>query len=223
MCGKFAAQASWAETTRIIESETGVALGGDSASMGNDREVTYRVMSQLPVIVWDRDLRVRRIRLMRWGFPHRDDPRRPDPIHARAETIDDKPTFRDAFQGGQRGIVLVKSFNEAAYKGPQNVILPGDTPALGLAMLWRSFGDLPSCVMVTVPANALIATLPTDRMPAVLTLEDWAIWLGEEAASPERVKACLKTAQGERWTMTPEQRAAKPRRRPTVSDPGGLF
>jgi putative SOS response-associated peptidase YedK len=222
MCGKFAAQASWAETTHIIESLTGVALGGDAAH-SNDREVTYRVMSQLPVIVWDRDLGVRRIQLMRWGFPHRDDPRRPVPIHARAETIDVKPTFRDAFQGGQRGIVLVKSFNEAADKGPQNVILPGDTPALGLAMLWRSFGDLPSCVMVTVPANALIATLPTDRMPAVLTLEDWAIWLGEEAASPECVKACLKTAQGERWTMTPEQRAARPRRRPTVSDPGGLF
>jgi putative SOS response-associated peptidase YedK len=222
MCGKFAAQASWAETTRIIESETGVALGGDAAH-GNDREVTYRVMSQLPVIVWDRDLGVRRVRLMRWGFPHRDDPRRPDPIHARAETIDVKPTFRDAFHGGQRGIVLVKSFNEAAEKGPQHVILPGRAPALGLAMLWRSFADLPACVMVTVPANALIATLPTDRMPAVLAPEDWAVWLGEETATPERVKACLKTVEGERWTMTPEQRAARPRRRPTVSDPGGLF
>jgi len=49
------------------------------------------------------------------------------------------------------------------------------------------------------------------------------VWLGEENASPERIKACLKTVEGERWTMTPEQRAAKPRRRPTVSDPGGLF
>jgi len=161
--------------------------------------------------------------LMRWGFPHRDDPRRPDPIHARAETIDVKPTFQGAFHHGQRGIVLVKSFNEAADKGPQHVIMPGVTPALGLAMLWRCFADLPASVMVTVPANALIATLPTDRMPAVLAPQDWAVWLGEENAPPERVKACLKTVEGERWTMTPEQRASKPRRRPTVSDPGGLF
>jgi len=222
MCGKFAAQASWAETTRIIESLTGVALGG-GADSGNDHEVTYRVMSQLPVIVWDRALGVRRIERMRWGFPHRDDHRRPDPIHARAETIDVKPTFQGAFHGGQRGIVLVKSFNEAADKGPQHVIVPGDAPALGLAMLWRRFADLPACVMVTVPANALIATLPTDRMPAVLAPQDWAIWLGEEDASPERIKACLKTVEDQRWTMTREQRAAKPRRRPTVSDPGGLF
>jgi putative SOS response-associated peptidase YedK len=160
---------------------------------------------------------------MRWGFPHRGDPRSPDPIHARAEPIDVKPTFRGAIHDGQRGIVLVKSFNEAAEKGPQHVIAPGATPALGLAMLWRSFADLPACVMVTVPANALIATLPTDRMPAVLAPEDWAVWLGEDAASPERVKACLKTVEGERWTMTPEQHAARPRRRPTVSDPGGLL
>ncbi|MEO7053991.1 MAG: SOS response-associated peptidase family protein [Rhizomicrobium sp.] len=222
MCGKFAAQASWAETTRIIESLTGVALGG-AADSRNDHEVTYRVMSQLPVIVWDRALGLRRIERMRWGFPHRDDPRRPDPIHARAETIDSKPTFRDAFHDGQRGIVLVKSFNEAPDKGPQHVIMPNDAPALGLAMLWRRFGDLAMCVMVTVPANDLIATLPTDRMPAVLAPDDWAVWLGEEEASSERVKSCLRTMQGERWTMTPEQRAAKPRRRPTVSDPGGLF
>lgn len=223
MCGKFAAQASWAETTRIIENLTGMVLGGDSAAHSNDREITYRVMSQLPVIVWDHERGMRQVQLMRWGFPHRDDPRRPDPIHARAETIDVKPTFKNAFHDGQRGIVLVKSFNEAADKGPQHVIMPGATPALGLAMLWRRFGDLPACVMVTVPANALIATLPTDRMPAVLAPEDWTVWLGEEAASPERIKACLKTVEGERWTMTAEQRASKPRRRPTVSDPGGLF
>jgi hypothetical protein len=91
-------------------------------------------------------------------------------------------------------------------------------------MLWRKFGDLTACVMATVPANALIAALPTDRMPALLSDdEDWAIWLGETPASSERVKACLKTMEGTRWTMTPEQRAAKPRRRPTVSNPAGLF
>ena len=62
-----------------------------------------------------------------------------------------------------------------------------------------------------------------DRMPAILRPEDWATWLGEEPADPVRAKACLKTVEGTRWTMTKEERAAKPRRKPTVSDPGGLF
>ena len=161
---------------------------------------------------------------MRWGFPHRADPRRPDPIHARAETIDEKPTFRDAFLDGQRGIVLAKTFNEAPGQRRAAYDHAGRrSRGRHCAFVWRRFGDLIACVMVTVPANALIAALPTDRMPAILAPEDWAIWLGEEPASHDRVKACLKTTEGVRWTMTPEQRAAKPRREPTVSDPGGLF
>jgi putative SOS response-associated peptidase YedK len=90
-------------------------------------------------------------------------------------------------------------------------------------VLWRKFGELTACVMVTVPANQLLMKLPTDRMPAILAPEDWAIWLGEEAADHDRIKACLKTMEGVRWTMTAEERAAKPRRKPTVADPGGLF
>ena len=78
--------------------------------------------------------------------------------------------------------------------------------------------------MVTVAANRLLEGLPTGRMPAVLAPEDWATWLGEDDASPEAVKACLRTVEDVRWTMTREQRAASARRaRPTVSDPAGLF
>ncbi len=216
MCGKFTAMASWTEATSIAE-----ALA-DGSEAGNDGAVTYRVMNNLPVILWDAEAGRRRVAMMRWGFPHRDDPRHPDPIHARAETIDQKPTFRDAFLGGRRGIVLVKTFNEAPYSGIQHVVAP-DAAISGIAFLWRRFGDLLACVMVTVPANRLISTLPTDRMPAILATDDWVIWLGEVPAPPERVKPCLKSVEDVRWTMTPEQRAGRPRRKPTMSDPGGLF
>jgi putative SOS response-associated peptidase YedK len=216
MCGKFRARLSWQDTV-FLEDLANYPVQDD----GNDAEIAFRVMSALPVIVWDREHR--RVAPMRWGFPHRADPRRPDPIHARAETIDQKPTFRDAFLDGQRGIVLAKTFNEAPDSGAQHIITPGDESAVGMAFVWRRFGDLIACVMATVPANALIAALPTDRMPAILAPEDWAIWLGEETATHDRIKACLKTTEGVRWTMTREQRAAKPRRAPTVSDPGGLF
>jgi len=79
-----------------------------------------------------------------------------------------------------------------------------------------------ACVMVTVPANTFIAALPTDRMPAVLAPEDWGKWLGDEEATPGEVKACLKTVEDVRWTVTREERAAKTsRRKPTVADPTG--
>lgn len=205
--------ASWAEVVAFSQ-----LLGA-----ADDHPVTFRVMANLPVIVWDGTRR--RVVAMRWGFPHPADPRRPQPIHARAESIDERPAFADAFRAGQRGIVLVKTFNEAPESGVQHVITPGDEPAIGIAFLWRRFDlglplPLLAAVMVTVPANRLIAALPTDRMPAVLAAEDWPTWLGESGATPEAAKACLKTVEGVNWRLAPEERR---RSKPTVRDPTGLF
>ncbi|MBI2737670.1 MAG: hypothetical protein HYX38_14145 [Rhodospirillales bacterium] len=83
--------------------------GGDG---GSDEVVTYRVGGLLPVIVWDAEQGKRRVVKMRWGFPDPRDWRRPRPIHARSETIDSKEPFRTLFHGGQRGIVIFRTFNE---------------------------------------------------------------------------------------------------------------
>ena len=193
MCGKFTAMASWAEAVRLSKA----LIAGRDNPAGPDRELTFRVMSNLPLIVWDRDQQRRRVLTARWGFPHPNDWRRPQPIHARAETIETTKAFAGAFLDGQRGIVLVRSFNEAPdVKGPtiQHTITPGADGPLGIAFVWRKFEigapqPLYACVMVTVPANQIIATLPTDRMPAVLAAEDWGKWLGEEPATVDAVYA----------------------------------
>jgi putative SOS response-associated peptidase YedK len=233
MCGKFTAMASWAEVVAFMQ-----PLSGESGDDRNDRQVTYRVMSNLPVILFDLNEGARRVVPMRWGFPHPRDWRRPQPIHARSETIDTTRAFAEAFRDGQRGIVLMRTFNEAPdIEGPtvQHTITPGDgTPGdggmLAAAFVWRRFEvpDQPqpifACVLVTVPANRLIATLPTDRMPAFLAPQDWAVWLGEVPASVDEVKSCLKTVEGVHWTMAREgKRGAVVRGKPVVSDPTGLF
>ena len=215
MCGKFTTKASWTEIVDLAFAQP--ADPGDE-----DRILTFRVMDILPVITWDAERGMRRLGMMRWGFPHPQDFKRPQPIHARAETADTVPAFAEAFRDGQRGIVLVNSFNEAPDKGGQHVITPASP--IGIAFVWRRFDivgqpdPLFACVMVTVPANQLLTGLPTDRMPAVLAPEDWETWL---SGSPGAAKACLKTVNDVCWTMAPEQRKA--RVRPTVSDPGGLF
>jgi putative SOS response-associated peptidase YedK len=211
MCGKFTAKASW---TKIVDFAW-------SDPDPDDRVLTYRVMTNVPVIVPNGDKRS--VVLMRWGFPHPKDWKRPQPIHARGETIDSVPAFAGAFRDGQRGIVIVETFNEAPESGEQHVVKPAG--AIGIAFLWRRFEIAPApllaCVMVTVPANALLTGLPTDRMPAMLAEEDWEAWL---TGSPAEAKARLKTMEDVRWTMTREERAKSTKRaKPMVSDPAGLF
>lgn len=177
---------------------------------------------------------------MRWGFPRRGKWRAPDPIHARSETIDSKPTFAPSFKAARHGIILVKTFNEGRQTSSkvteQHTIVLGDEPAGAIAVLYDQFtiSDLPvpllACVMVTGPANELIRTLTTehaeaDRMPAFLAKDDWKTWLGEEGAAPEDAKAVLRTVEGVKWTMSKEERAKSrtKRAKPTVSDPRGLI
>jgi len=156
---------------------------------------------------------------MRWGFSALGSktPSKPDHIHARSETIDNKPTFRDAFRE-RRGIVVVKSFNESREvrsRTVQHVVRPQDGKPLAIAVLWEAWehparDKLLTFVMCTVPANALISTI-TDRMPAVLAPEDWAKWLGETPASAAELKALLRTVEGD-WEMTPEKKTPPPKK-----------
>lgn len=228
MCGKFTAMYSYAEVHAF---SSAFIKSLEECAAENDQETTFRVMSMIPVHVWDREKQERRVIAMRWGFPHRSDWRRPDVIHARSETIDEKVTFKNAFLDGQRGVVLVKTFNEAPdIPGPtiQHTITPDMTKS-GIAVIWRKFDvgaavPLLACVMVTVAANKLIAGLPTDRMPAILDPADWKKWTGEEPATVDELKAMLKTVEGVKWKMNREERKETAKRqKPTISDPGGLF
>lgn len=221
MCGKFTAMASWREVVAFSRPLT-LERNNDG-----DEEVIYGVAKPLPVIVWGREAKQRRILPMRWGFPSARDWRRPQPIHARSETIDTTKAFASAFAAGQRGIVVFKTFNEGEVvnfsngntKTVQWTIDPQDGPR-GFAFVWRLFDiaelsqPLLACVMVTVPANKLLrATIlrheADPRMPAILEDADWETWLGENDASPEQAKAVLRTMEGVRWSIAPEPKKPK--------------
>jgi len=150
---------------------------------------------------------------MRWGLvpPGANDPNASPFIHARAESIDERPTFAAAFRH-RRGLVVVKTFNEGKEITPskteQHVITPEDGSLLAIAVIWERWGELHGAAletfaMVTVPPNRLIATI-TDRMPAIVPPENWAKWLGEEPASIADLKAMLVPLEGN-WTMRPEK------------------
>ena len=187
--------------------------------IAEDREVeTVTPMRQAHVITLD-EAGLRKAVPMRWGMvalSAKDPMSGTKHIHARAETIDTLPTFRDAF-AHRRGLIALSTFNEAKEITPtkweQQVITPRDGKPLAVAVIWerwtnRNEGELLTFAMVTVPANRLITTV-TDRMPAFLAPEDWSKWLGEEPASPEELKALLKTVEGA-CEMQPQKKSPPP-------------
>jgi putative SOS response-associated peptidase YedK len=219
MCGKFTAMASWREVHAFSQ-----PLTADTGAGSNDEVVTYTPGRDLPVIVFDRETRQRRVEPMRWGFPKSRNPYDLH-VHARSESIDSTDAFAQAFRDGQRGIVVMRTFNEGReVVGPKGgtsteqwTIDPQDGVPRGFAFLWRVFvidgQHRKCCVMVTVPASKLIEPV-TDRMPAILEDDDWSIWLGEESAEPDEVKSVLRTMEGVNWKIAPEAKKTKPAKKP---------
>jgi putative SOS response-associated peptidase YedK len=204
MCGKFTQRNEWRELVRLDE----------IARAANDGPVeTITPIRFAQVIALDGN-GVRRSVPMRWGLvpSHAADAREAKPhIHARAETIDTKPTFRESFLQ-RRGLILVSTFNEGEEVGSktvQYVCTPKDGKHIAIAVIWDRWTDgvanLLSFAMVTTTPCEIISTI-TDRMPALLKDSDWPKWLGEEPASVEELKAMLRVSPRD-LDMT---RASKP-------------
>jgi putative SOS response-associated peptidase YedK len=206
MCGKFVQMKDWEAMVELAE----LVL---STSHGLSETITpMRVASVIRVNADGK----REVARMRWGFVPAnaaDQNIGTQFIHARAETIEEKPTYRDAFFNG-RGLVIVRTFNEGKEITPtkteQHVITPRDGKPLAIAVIWERWRKMPleSFAMVTTAANALIGTI-TDRMPAVIAPEHWGRWLGEEPASVDELKAILKPYEGD-WDMEAAARAKSP-------------
>ena len=114
-------------------------------------------------------------------------------INAKAEGIDARPAFREAFQR-RRCLVPFDSFYEWQKRGRERqpyavALAEGRLMAMaGLWDRWRSpAGEIVrSFTIVTTAANALLAPLH-ERMPVILDPDAWSIWLGETAADSDGV------------------------------------
>ncbi len=131
----------------------------------------------------------RRLLPMRWGFLPRwyktasDGPLL---INARAETIAEKPAFREAARA-RRCLIPCSGFYEWT-KTPEGERLPwyitrADGEIMVFAGIWQDWAQegevLTTCAVVTCAAAGPVAQIHA-RMPVVLEAEDWALWLGEE-------------------------------------------
>ncbi|HEY8562294.1 MAG TPA: SOS response-associated peptidase [Pyrinomonadaceae bacterium] len=120
-------------------------------------------------------------------------------INARAETLAEKPSFKNAY-AKRRCIIPASGFYEWAKKGdgkkqPFYFYLK-DKPVFGFAGLWEEWTDretgelLETCTIITTEANACLEPVH-DRMPVILKPEDYDQWLDEKEKKTERLQTLL--------------------------------
>ncbi|MBR1221465.1 SOS response-associated peptidase [Bradyrhizobium sp. U87765 SZCCT0131] len=150
---------------------------------------------------------------MRWGLIPFDADRRPDfrPIHARAESIAEKRIFAGAYRR-RRCVVPMTSFYLKDARGKRHTISLLTREPFGVAGIWDNWKDPETSrwertfAIVTVPANALLATIH-DRMPAILNPTEFPRWMGGEPDPRD----LLKPFTSEELDVSPG--LGKPRRR----------
>ncbi|MDH3866623.1 MAG: SOS response-associated peptidase [Desulfobulbaceae bacterium] len=124
--------------------------------------------------------------MLRWGLiPHwaKDMKVGYKMINARAETLGQKPSFREAFKK-RRCLIATDGFYEWKHSGKakQPIYVHMKNGAVfGFAGLWESWNSpdgsiVKSCTIVTTAPNRLISEIH-DRMPAILPPEQYQTWL----------------------------------------------
>jgi putative SOS response-associated peptidase YedK len=140
--------------------------------------------------------------ILRWGLvPHwADDPQKLGLklINARAESMAERPAFRDAF-AARRCLVVADGFYEwerrpDGTKQPWWITRPDGEP-FAFAGLWATWRGRPeveplrTCAIVTTRASAALAPLH-DRMPVILPPGAEAAWLDRDTPTEALADLC---------------------------------
>jgi putative SOS response-associated peptidase YedK len=173
MCGRFA------QTKALVDLLNKYRfLVADNASLGKRYNVAP--MQMHPVFA------AQGLMPMRWGLvPHwaKDAGMGAKLINARSETLQEKPSFREAFKK-RRCLVPATGFyewkKEGGGKTPYSIGLADCTPFV-FAGLWEHWaspaeGELHTFTIVTTEANTLVRPIH-DRMPVILAPRAAELWL----------------------------------------------
>jgi putative SOS response-associated peptidase YedK len=129
-------------------------------------------------------------------------------INARAETLQEKPSFRRAFQR-KRCLIPADGFYEWKEKQPWYCV-PDTGRLFGFAGLWETWKGsnetvYHSCTIITAEAGGAIREIH-DRMPVILKPESIEEWLNPAIAEYEKLNMILKHGRVTRVKSYPVSR-----------------
>jgi putative SOS response-associated peptidase YedK len=183
MCGRFTLTASGEE----LADEFGLAEAPELTPR-------YNVAPTQPVLVVRARTAGRRAEWMKWGiaFPPAKGRKPPLLINARAETLGERPAWKDALWR-RRCLVPADGFYEWKAEGGRKqpfYVARRDGRPFALAGLWQPRftpdGEA-SCTIVTTEPLPPVSNLH-DRMPVLLAPDGRSLWLDEDADRESVVK-----------------------------------
>lgn len=192
MCGRYTLSAPGELVAELFQAEAAV-----------DLRPRYNIAPTQPAPIVRRRGGRRRLELVEWGlvpsWARQAAGNRS--INARAESLRDKPSFRDSF-AERRCLVPADGFYEWRVEGPRlkipHHLRPAGEPVIAFAGLWDSRREdggqeaRETFAIVTTDASADLVELH-DRMPAVLPREAWPAWL-DPASDPDELQRLLRPA-----------------------------
>ena len=179
MCGRFVLETPLKATAEIFNAQMAKSL----VAVPN-----FNICPSENISVLVSNSGKRKLGQMRWGFvPHWYKSVADGPLlfNARAETLAEKPAFRDACRR-RRCLIPADGFYEwkkkVGSKSKPFYVRRSDRQQMIFAGIWQFSGDsedrIPTCAIITVPASEQISGIH-NRMPLLIDPSDWAGWLGE--------------------------------------------
>ena len=180
MCGRFTLTAD----PPSLRAEFGIEMPEELAPR-------YNVAPSQPVLSIVSGKAGLKAALLNWGlipFWSRDRSGAHQRINARAESLEQKSSFREAF-ARRRCLIVADGFfewqREGKYKQPV-LIRRADGRPFTFAGLWDRWFERPgepvyTCTIVTTEASSLLRPIH-DRMPVILEPDERAIWLNRESS-----------------------------------------
>lgn len=183
MCGRYTLIDPGSELADAFEID-------DPEEILSDWDAHYNIAPSMQVPVILNETQTRSVRLMRWGLVPKW-AKTPSVgtkmINARAESLHEKPAFRNAFRH-RRCLLPASGFYEWQAGGRKGNKQPfyftaTNRKPLALAGLWELWVNeetlLESCTIITTAANTMMSAVH-DRMPVILTSDHWDAWLDPE-------------------------------------------